>query len=215
MRRDLQSRGICNNVERRLATAPHASRKRPTFLSKKSSDEDKAQNGLILADNSFDTRRDNIKTLIESRNEIIRMNDEYCNEEFKLINGEYLKDSGKSIQRQVSKKDRLMGEKELLQSISSKRLDVLNALNNAPTLKAVKSDSELPRIRKQRSTRLTRHHNNQLNNNQASHNQTNGNNIPASVTLQEKLDALEELMSNKSSTFSTAKTPKRVNMGTL
>ncbi len=108
-----------------------------------------------------------------------------------------------------NRKNKLMGEKELMQSVSAQRLDVLNSLHNAPTLKAIKSDAALyqsTRLRKLQSSRSMRSHHS--NNQHASNAHAS---VTASEALLQKLDVLEDLFTpkNLSPQKSTA-TPKRV-----
>ena len=205
IRRDLHSRGISSRVDRRLQSGGPPSRKRGTNISRGATDDkEKArEHGLILSEANYLTRRENIKSLIASRKEIIKKNDEYCDVERKLLHGEFQTDGNTPLPRQqpnssstIQDKMRLLGEAELVQSVSTKRLDVLQSLTNAPTLTAMKSDTALM---KQKTMRNLRFNNN--NSSTRSLHVSPGNKQHsggAILTLQQKLDVLEELMMNKS-----------------
>lgn len=210
MRRDVQSRGLSTRVDRRLQTAGPPTRKRGnTFL--KGATEDKSRDqGLILSEANYLTRRENIQSLIASRKEIIKKNDEYCDEERKLLKREFHIDSNnnKSIPPQhessSAKKDklRMMGEEELVQSVSSKRLEVLQSLHDAPTLTAINSDTALMKQKTMRNLRFVNSTNNlNGNTNTTDSSFSSGSGLTASMSLQQKLDVLEELMMNKSAGF--------------
>jgi hypothetical protein len=212
MRRDVHSRGLTSRVDHRLKTAPLQSRKRPTLLQKTSNEENKLQqdkNSMFMTDANYITRRENIKALIESRKEIIKKNDEYCDTEMKLLRGNFQQGNSAPPSRQANgtRKDKLMGERELMQSVSTQRLDVLNSLHNAPTLTAVKSDTAIltRRLKKEASVRSIR---NNHGNNQPSSSGTHSANISVSESLQQKLDVLEDLMMQKSN--KPPASPKRV-----
>ncbi len=96
MRRDVHSRGLTSKIDHRIKTAPPQSRKRNTLLSKSSTHGDAGgarqpqdKNSMYLSDANFAAKRDHIRTLIASRQDIIKKNDEYCESERKLILGEY------------------------------------------------------------------------------------------------------------------------------
>jgi hypothetical protein len=232
MRRDVHSRALSSRVDRRLATTPLAGKKKNTTAQKPTND-DKAQQGLILSEANYQTRRQHIKSLIATRKEIIQKNDEYCDEERKLINGEYhhtesgagtgtdrstrvsssssssssaASSSARAGSHRRQKDHKLMDEKELLQSVSLKRLDVLHSLHNAPTLTAIKSDTALLNQRKQKTSfRNLRQNTAQQ---PGSGGGSGGFSASASMSLQQKLDVLEDLMMTKSASGPLPGSPK-------